>query len=461
MQSHKCSGCLFVRVLLMAAALAIVGACGGGGGGAVAESGGGSTINLPLSEGTGGAATGGTTTTGGSTAGGPSTTGTGSVPVATSPARLRTDEFLVGGAAAQVGEPVIARLQGGDFVVAWESATPTTHEILLQRLDAAGNPAGPASRVDTLPTTEVYPYYVTTPAVAALADGGYIVVWSSFNTTDWDVHARRFNSTGNPAGGERVINSVTSESLAGTQFQSRQSVAGLNDGGYIIMWTSRPSPAGFDLSIAEMARFDASDHVVLAGHAEGGGNGPDVFEDAATVALYSGGYLMTWSLSNIITQMRLDAGNVPIGGKTVVGSGTGFVVARLAALWDGGWIVTIINGITIYTYRFDSAGKRVGDAMPVNTTAAAESSAAPVVGLPDGGYVVTWQSASTAAGTDIYAQRFDAQGRKVGAEILVNTTKAGNQTGPDIEGDNLGGFIITWLTLDGDQRGIHARGFVP
>jgi len=57
-----------------------------------------------------------------------------------------------------------------------------------------------------------------------------------------------------------------------------------------------------------------------------------------------------------------------------------------------------------------------------------------VAALSDGGYIVTWMSADL-PGTDrfdIYAQRYDGSGSALGSETLVNVTTLGSQRNPDL-----------------------------
>ena len=95
----------------------------------------------------------------------------------------------------------------------------------------------------------------------------------------------------------------------------------------------------------------------------------------------------------------------------------------------------------------------IGDETLVNTATAANQSAARVAALTGGGYVVTWTDGSLgvggatgdASGSAVKAQVFNADGSKLGGEILVNSATAGNQLGEQITRLSNGGFVITWI----------------
>ena len=87
----------------------------------------------------------------------------------------------------------------------------------------------------------------------------------------------------------------------------------------------------------------------------------------------------------------------------------------------------------------------------VNTTTAGSQYYSAAAALADGGYVVAWQGPQLDGwtGTDIFLQRYDASGAKVGGEVTVNTATTNDQTGPiEIVGLSNGGFVVTW-----DQNG--------
>jgi hypothetical protein len=70
-----------------------------------------------------------------------------------------------------------------------------------------------------------------------------------------------------------------------------------------------------------------------------------------------------------------------------------------------------------------------------------------VAALPSGGFVMAWGDDSGMGGdaeaSSIKAQVFDADGNKLGGEILVNTAPAQGQYAPAIAALPDGGFVVT------------------
>src|SRR5262245_27605042 len=76
-------------------------------------------------------------------------------------------------------------------------------------------------------------------------------------------------------------------------------------------------------------------------------------------------------------------------------------------------------------------------------------------GLADGRCVVTWMDESRMNedhSRDLHAQIFSADGHRLGNEILVPTTNAGDQIQPSIAAFAGGGFIVSWSS-QADIRG--------
>jgi Ca2+-binding RTX toxin-like protein len=105
----------------------------------------------------------------------------------------------------------------------------------------------------------------------------------------------------------------------------------------------------------------------------------------------------------------------------------------------------------------------------VNTTATGDQRSAATTALANGGYVTVWASDNgDGSGKAIMGQRFAADGSKVGAEFLVNTTTAGDQDLPDViaysDSSSPGGvpnsFIVVWQSAEGGGSVIRGRRYL-
>lgn len=82
------------------------------------------------------------------------------------------------------------------------------------------------------------------PDVAALAGGGFVIVWElAKNAADHDIFAQRYNAAGAAVGGVSIVQNTFAT------FDELPSVAGLVDGGFVVALTARTrrpatSPAG-------------------------------------------------------------------------------------------------------------------------------------------------------------------------------------------------------------------------
>ncbi|HEY0013730.1 MAG TPA: hypothetical protein VGB79_12865 [Allosphingosinicella sp.] len=114
-------------------------------------------------------------------------------------------------------------------------------------------------------------------------------------------------------------------------------------------------------------------------------------------------------------------------------------------------------GNAIVAQRFGADGAKIGAEFVVNSRGAASQFTPTVKSFADGGFVIAWATADTAqdgSGNAIEAQLFDASGAKVGAEFRVNTTTAGDQGAPSIAVLTDGRYVIGW-----DDQEIRAQIF--
>ena len=70
--------------------------------------------------------------------------------------------------------------------------------------------------------------------VAALSDGGFVIVFSDSEGQDGRIIGRRYAADGTPVDGTFRINSSTYQS-----YRLHSSVAGLKNGKYVVAWTGQ------------------------------------------------------------------------------------------------------------------------------------------------------------------------------------------------------------------------------
>ncbi|MDK9697443.1 MAG: hypothetical protein OEL76_13750 [Siculibacillus sp.] len=263
--------------------------------------------------------------------------------------------------------------------------------------------AGPETRVDTTTTADQ-----TAPTVTALADGGWVVVWTSADQdgSGTGVYLQRLDATGTPVGGEVRVTTTTAED------QAAPVIAALPDGGWVVAWHSHQ---------------------------------PDI---------------RSWD----ILQQRFGADGVPVGSETVVNTVPAFAQTEptIASLGDGGWIVSWQSldqdgsNWGIYQQRFAPDGRAAGGEVRVNTVTDSGQARPAVTGLADGGWVVTWAGTKNGPGWDIYQQRYDADGIAIGDEVRVNDVYVESaQDAPAVTALADGGWVVTWHSdiRDGFNRG--------
>ncbi len=133
---------------------------------------------------------------------------------------------------------------------------------------------------------------------------------------------------------------------------------------------------------------------------------------------------------------------------------------------DGDFVITWTSyssdflAYDIFAQRYNKAGEKLGDEFRVNSGGGTLQQFSTVAMDSDGDFVVAWTSeGQDGNGRGIFARRYDSNGTPQGSEFAVNTVTAGDQLLPDIAMDADGDFVITWQSYgqDGDGYGIYAR----
>lgn len=181
----------------------------------------------------------------------------------------------------------------------------------------------------------------------------------------------------------------------------------------------------------------------------------------SSTGLADGGYLVTWSSYGPqpgIYSQRYDANNVKQGSEILVNTTvTGFEsFPAVTALNDGGYVITWGSpdgdGNGIFAQRYNASGVAQGSEFRVNNTTAEHQDGASIATLNNGDFVITWHSEDwNNFTTDIYSQRYNANGVEKGAEFLVTT---GDFISGQVTALSDSGFVVTWI---GDFQDIHGQ----
>uniref|UniRef100_UPI0010F697F4 cadherin-like domain-containing protein n=1 Tax=Pseudomonas sp. D(2018) TaxID=2502238 RepID=UPI0010F697F4 len=177
-------------------------------------------------------------------------------------------------------QPVISGLGDGGYVVSWMSLSQdgSGGGIYTQRYAADGTAVGGEVRVNstTLNSQEQ-------PTITGLADGGYVVSWMSFGQdgNGYGIYAQRYATNGAAVGGEVRVNSTTLSD------QSYPTISGLADGGYVVSWTSlNQDGSGWGIYAQH---FDANGNPLI-GHLEWQGDATaNIIRSSASVDWFTGG----------------------------------------------------------------------------------------------------------------------------------------------------------------------------
>jgi Ca2+-binding RTX toxin-like protein len=177
-------------------------------------------------------------------------------------------------------------------VITWRSpGQDGSDDIYQQRFKSNGEPyATPV--VDQRVNVRTADHQVA-PSITALIDGGWVVTWRSSDGDGGGIYQQRFKSNGEPYT-TPVVDQRVNVTTAGFQWQ--QKVTALADGGWVVTWTSTDEDGTvtgicqqvFDSNGVAVSEGDLLINVMTAGRQ----NEPNV------TALADGGWVVTWSSRN-------------------------------------------------------------------------------------------------------------------------------------------------------------------
>lgn len=301
-------------------------------------------------------------------------------------------------------KPAVAALAEGGFVVVWQSdgsyGTDPAASIQGQRYASDGSPLGGQFQVNTYTAS-----LQRSPTVAAFLSGDFVVVWHSFGSDNGDpsfssIQGQRYASDGSPLGAQFLVNTFT------TSLQGDSSVAAHPGGDFVVVWSSYGS-FGNDSDYASIQgqRF-TSDGSAAGSQFQVNSYTPGGQYYPAVAVAASGDFVVVWSSQ------------------------------------ESQFFYPSIQG-----QRFASDGTAVGTQFQISSATSLYQEAA-VASSPDGGFVVAWHSDTAINGdgdsSSIQGRRYGSDGVAVGGQFLVNTYTTGAQTLAAVSTNAAGDFTVAW-----------------
>ena len=259
---------------------------------------------------------------------------------------------------------------GLGFAVAWiEKPRGAAAQVKLRTFDH-DTLSGPEIQVSTAEVEAL-----TAPAMARLADGGFVVVWAD-KRQDERIRAQRFGVQGEKNGPEFRVNTIPG-------LHREPMVACLVNGNIVIGWRARSAAP----LLVHLQIFDA--------------NGP------------VGGEQITNLDVTDITMAALDTGR--------------FVIAHVRNAFDG---ETGFETTAVQASVFEPNGVFTGIRISASAEQRILSSWPTLAPLPGGRCVLAWTQSNTdapAAGSIVKAKVFSASQSSVGQAVQVNTSTGGER----------------------------------
>jgi len=415
--------------------------------------------------------------------------------------------FTVSAAGEEAETPAVARSSSGAFVVAWMDrvALPGSYVLKARRYDAAGNALGAEFQVNQVsvpPGNDV-------PAVAMAPNGEFVIAWPDpgvSSSAGAGIYARRYGADGSALGNEFMVSAAQTAAQAklaallghlGTVYPPTPiddvSLSINNAGNFVVAWDEYSAAIALlclgESSIPNCIATNPTE--ILVRRYSGGGttaqtiqqvdyrleatavaNLTDQIEGAPAVALAEdGSYAVAWSRANQLdtgpyfrrydssgNASTLLAQQVSNNSAEAIDDG---ILGRVALAVDGAgnFIVAYPKGtrngdsfgepILLYARAHGSNGMASGAEFRVDDGVSRNQGDVTVAMDPAGAFIVAWNlldETSSTGGWEIYAQRFDSGGNKLGANFMLDAPAGASDIDqvPGVASDASGNFVSVW-----------------
>ena len=347
------------------------------------------------------------------------------------------------------GSSAAARLSNGTTVVVWTSVDESTNltSMRVRRYGADGAILGAASFSTGFDGSQ------HRPSVAALADGGFVVVWLrtvNLRMARAEAFGQRFNASGRTTGAEFRVG-------PGGSLDATPTVAPLADGGFVAVLTTYGGPIDPNGGIFGQ-RYDASAQPVGAlFRPTVATSATDPIErDAQVATLSAGGFVVTWIAEagtgavseQVVAQRYTDDGEPADVAFVVAGAGGVKNDALIGSLADGGfvigWTSTDLTGTSLAFQRYE--GRGIGRGKRIEVARAAVLASPAIAGLEAEGFAFAWAQGTSDTRLDVVHRRYNATGKPQNDAEYVNDVRQGVQTAPVLAARDGDTYFVAWTS---------------
>jgi hypothetical protein len=336
---------------------------------------------------------------------------------------------------------------GGYMLWDQQTSSPIVRDAIVTTTMQRYAPDG--SAVGT-PVSVTTPRGATSVTMVPLTGGGYAATWLTIAGVEGsglsEVWTQAFSATGTGIGSPVSLGTVNPGAAGGGYSIPR--ISPLADGGYVMAWTSQQSVGSTVPDRSVYAQRFAADGLRVGGvlQATTEGMGP-----LSVTGLATGGFLVSWGdLSGIHGGARAySASGEPLAPAQDAGpTSPGGPFPAYAPLAGGGAVIVWdVVSESLHEQPITAAGL-ASPAQRVDDTSTPLPAAIPAVaGLPGGGYVVAWNDIPA---RNVYARRYAADGTPVSPPVRVNLS-AGTTANVAVVALSDGRFVVSWIGASGTR----------
>jgi hypothetical protein len=333
----------------------------------------------------------------------------------------------------------------GNFVITWADFRNSNDDIYYQRYNIGGIVVGVNKKAnDDVGSESQY-----SPTISIDGIGNFVIAWADHRNLSGDIYFQQFTNTGVTQG----VNTKANDDYKATN-QLSPAIAMDADGNFVIVWEDTRN-GNYDIYFQ---RYN-NDGVTQGINIKANDDALNAIQESAAISMDgNGNFVIVWRDKrngnyDIYFQMY-NSNGVGVGINTKANDDALNAIQESAAIsMDGNGNFVIVwrdnrnYNYDIYYQRYDSSGVAIGTNIKANDDAGNESQHNPTISIDaSGNFVIAWMDARNENAWDIYYQRYNISGVKLGVNTKVNDdTVNSSQIFLNISMNGSGDLVLTWV----------------